>query len=78
MPDWDELEGPMLFDDDLPEEPGADDVVIDCELASLDFTEHQKLMLKPVEERLADIVAPGSIASRVTKLRSTSRKQVGK
>ena len=70
MPDWDTLEGPMLLADDLPEEPGADDVVIDCELANLELDDHQKLMLQPVEVRMANILAPGSVASRVTRKRT--------
>ena len=57
----------MLLHDDLPEEPGADDVVIDCELASLELSDHQKLMLQSVESRMASMIAPGSVASRVTR-----------
>ena len=70
VPEWEQLEAPMLFHDDLPEEPGADDIVIDCELASLELSDHQKLMLQSVESRMASIIAPGSVASRVTRKRA--------
>ena len=66
-----ERNGPLVT---ALKEQGADDIVIDFELKELDLTEHQKLMLQPVEARMANIIAPGSLASRVTRKRSNLRK----
>ena len=72
-PDWSKLEGPMLAPDDVPEEPDELDAVFDFEIQLLDLTPHQKLMLTPVEERLKNILPPGSLGARVAKNRKKAR-----
>ena len=64
----------MLAPDDVPEEPDELDAVFDFEIQLLDLTDHQKLMLKPVEERLKNILPPGSLGARVAKNRKRDRK----
>ena len=58
----------MLAPDDVPEEPDELDAVFDFEIQLLDLTEHQKLMLEPVEQRMKNIGA------RVAQHRSRARK----
>ena len=77
VPDWDWLhlknEG-VLVEDDLPKEPGPEDTLFDFRFEGLEFSDHQKHMLKPVAERLKDVVYPKSIQSRVRDKKSLKRR----
>ena len=79
-PDWDQYaEAAILVQDDLPAQPGADDVVLDLDdFQDLDLSDHQKMMLLPVETRISDIVYPASVQARVQTMNTTGklRKQV--
>ncbi len=48
--------------------------MFDFELQFLDLTEHQQLMLEPVEKRMQNILAPWSIGARVASKRMLHRK----
>ena len=54
-PDWEKLGRVAVFQDDVPAEPTEDDVVFDCRLETLDLSERQKAMLKPIESRIRDV-----------------------
>ena len=73
-PDWSWLDGRVLLADDMPEEPGPEEVVFDVPFQSLELTEHQKHMLKSPEERVSELVFPASIRSRVQTRRRANRK----
>ncbi len=73
-PAWEKFEdAAILVADDLPGEPQPEDVVIDVDFEDLELSDHQKIMLLPVETRLANIVYPGNIKNRLEKP-SRSRK----
>ena len=68
MPDWDRLaeSNSTLVEDDLPRAPGPEDVELDIsDFNDLELSDHQKLMLLPVETRISQIVYPKSIQARV-------------
>ena len=73
-PEWENLAKTAVFQDDVPAEPTEDDVVFDCRLETLDLSERQKAMLKPIESCVRDVVFPDSIKARVKKSRAKVRK----
>ena len=77
IPEWEWLhkKGGALVGDDLPQAPDEDiDTVFDIRFQDLDLSEHQKHMLKPVDERLKDSVYPKSVQSRV-RSKTTSKRR---
>ena len=58
----------------MPKEPGPEDTLFDFRFEGLEFSDHQKHMLKPVAERLKDVVYPKSIQSRVRDKKSLKRR----
>jgi hypothetical protein len=66
-PDWDQYDDEnILVQDDMPAEPGPDDVVLELDdFETLELTDHQKVMLLPVDTRIQNIVYPASIQARV-------------
>ncbi len=78
-PAWDRFEdAAILVTDDLPHEPQPEDVVIDVDFEELELSDHQKIMLLPVETRLANIVYPGNIQNRLEQRRKRKSKWSGK
>jgi hypothetical protein len=58
-PDWAQLDllGNYLEQLGMPAEPGPDDIVIeDFPIADLELTEEQRLMLRPPEARLQELL----------------------
>ena len=66
-PDWDQYaDEAMLVQDDLPVAPEAGELVLDLDdFNDLELSDHQKVMLLPVDTRVNQIVYPASIQARV-------------
>ena len=76
-PDWDWLHnkgGAILVQDDLPNDPGPEDTLFDFRFEGLEFSDHQKHMLKSVDQRLKEVVYPKSIQGRVREKKSLKRR----
>ena len=64
-PEWKELEDAhYLVEDDLERAPRDDEPILELPEEALALTEHQRAMLKPVEERINELVFPKAIADR--------------
>ena len=65
-PDWDLLQDPHLFDNDLPQEPQDEDegIVLETSLDDIGLIKHQQLMLMPVDMRISELMYPASIQAR--------------
>ena len=71
------MDGNLLVEDDLPAEPDENDeneIVLEIGVRHLALTEHQKAMLKPPEDRLAEIQFPKSLQDRGKHKRKVRRK----
>ena len=67
-PDWEWLHTKglvTLHGDDVPQEPGPEDALFDFRFQDLDMSEHQKLMLQPIEKRIESVIYPAGIQARV-------------
>ena len=74
VPEWSWLDGRVFHQDDAEEEPHANEPVFDFAFDALELTAHQKEMLKPPHERIAEIKFPETISKRVTVQRKYRRR----
>lgn len=74
-PDWENLQDgyTRVVQDDMPTAPTAEDVAFDVEFEGLELSQHQKVMLLPVDLRIHDLVYPSAVQARVAQLRSGRR-----
>jgi len=75
-PDWEQLkDAPVLVQDDLPEQPEPDDLVFELDdFNDLQLSDHQKIMLLPVDARISQVIYPNSIQARVAASKVTSKR----
>ena len=72
QPNWDTLRmtNAPIFQDDMPSQPGPDDIVFSEDLEHLELTDHQKLLLLPVEMRMKNLVYPAAVTERIASIKT--------